>query len=104
MADRTAWQDSYDRSPKRPAPFETMSGVPLEPVYGPPARSCPVSTPTRVDRTRPCTARGCGRCDSSPASGPREDTNGRFKELLRSGGDGLSTAFDMPTLFGARLR
>ena len=29
-----------------------------------------------------------------------KDTNVRFKELLRSGGDGLSTAFDMPTLLG----
>ena len=27
-------------------------------------------------------------------------TNERFKELLRAGGDGLSTAFDMPTLLG----
>jgi methylmalonyl-CoA mutase N-terminal domain/subunit len=32
--------------------------------------------------------------------GTATDTNGRFKELLRSGGDGLSTAFDMPTLLG----
>jgi methylmalonyl-CoA mutase N-terminal domain/subunit len=32
--------------------------------------------------------------------GTAEDTNRRFKELLRSGGDGLSTAFDMPTLLG----
>jgi methylmalonyl-CoA mutase N-terminal domain/subunit len=28
------------------------------------------------------------------------DTNARFHELLRSGGTGLSTAFDMPTLMG----
>ena len=32
--------------------------------------------------------------------GTAADTNQRFKELLRSGGDGLSTAFDMPTLLG----
>jgi methylmalonyl-CoA mutase N-terminal domain/subunit len=32
--------------------------------------------------------------------GTAQDTNGRFKELLRSGGSGLSTAFDMPTLLG----
>ena len=32
--------------------------------------------------------------------GTAEDTNGRFKELLKAGGDGLSTAFDMPTLLG----
>ena len=28
------------------------------------------------------------------------DTNARFKELLRSGATGLSTAFDLPTLMG----
>jgi methylmalonyl-CoA mutase N-terminal domain/subunit len=32
--------------------------------------------------------------------GTAEDTNARFKELLRAGGTGLSTAFDMPTLMG----
>src|SRR3954454_2632318 len=32
--------------------------------------------------------------------GTAEDTNARFKEILRSGGDGLSTAFDLPTLMG----
>ncbi len=32
--------------------------------------------------------------------GTAVDTNSRFKELLRTGGDGLSTAFDMPTLLG----
>jgi methylmalonyl-CoA mutase N-terminal domain/subunit len=32
--------------------------------------------------------------------GTAEDTNFRFKEILRSGGDGLSTAFDLPTLMG----
>ena len=32
--------------------------------------------------------------------GTAEDTNARFKELLRAGGGGLSTAFDMPTLMG----
>jgi methylmalonyl-CoA mutase N-terminal domain/subunit len=32
--------------------------------------------------------------------GTAEDTNARFKEIIRAGGDGLSTAFDMPTLLG----
>jgi methylmalonyl-CoA mutase N-terminal domain/subunit len=32
--------------------------------------------------------------------GTATDTNLRFKELLRAGGTGLSTAFDMPTLMG----
>ena len=32
--------------------------------------------------------------------GTAEDTNVRFHELLRSGSDGLSVAFDLPTLMG----
>jgi methylmalonyl-CoA mutase N-terminal domain/subunit len=32
--------------------------------------------------------------------GTAEDTNARFKEILKAGGDGLSTAFDLPTLMG----
>ena len=32
--------------------------------------------------------------------GTAVDTNGRFKDILRHGGTGLSTAFDMPTLMG----
>ena len=100
MADRAAWQDSYDRSPKRQAQFETMSGVPLEPVYGPADAELPGQFPyTRgpyasMYRSRLWTMR------QFAGFGTAEDTNGRFKELLRSGGDGLSTAFDMPTLLG----
>src|SRR5436305_10580157 len=32
--------------------------------------------------------------------GTAEDTNVRFREILRAGGDGLSTAFDLPTRMG----
>jgi methylmalonyl-CoA mutase N-terminal domain/subunit len=32
--------------------------------------------------------------------GTAEDTNDRFRDILRAGGDGLSTAFDLPTLMG----
>ena len=32
--------------------------------------------------------------------GTADDTNKRFKDIINSGGDGLSTAFDMPTLLG----
>jgi methylmalonyl-CoA mutase, N-terminal domain len=100
MADRAAWQDSFDRSPIREATFETMSGVPLDPVYGPEDAELPGQFPyTRgpyasMYRSRLWTMR------QFAGFGTAADTNGRFKELLRSGGDGLSTAFDMPTLLG----
>ena len=100
MGDRAAWQDAFDRSPRRAARFETMSGVPLRPVYGPDEAELPGQWPyTRgpyasMYRSRLWTMR------QFAGFGTARDTNGRFKELLRSGGDGLSTAFDMPTLLG----
>src|SRR5580658_10314695 len=100
MADRATWQEAYDRSPRRATRFETMSGVPLAPVYGPEGAELPGQFPyTRgpyasMYRSRLWTMR------QFAGFGSAADTNGRFKELLRSGGDGLSTAFDMPTLLG----
>jgi len=100
MADRQQWQEAYDRAPKRDTDFETMSGVPLEPVYGPDDAELPGQFPyTRgpyasMYRSRLWTMR------QFAGFGTAEDTNVRFKELLRSGGSGLSTAFDMPTLLG----
>ena len=100
MADRDTWQAEFDRSPMRGARFETMSGVPLQPVYGPDDAELPGQFPyTRgpyasMYRSRLWTMR------QFAGFGTAADTNGRFKELLRAGGDGLSTAFDMPTLLG----
>ncbi len=77
-----------------------MSGVPLDPVYGPDDAELPGQFPyTRgpyasMYRSKLWTMR------QFAGFGTAEDTNRRFKELLRSGGDGLSTAFDMPTLLG----
>jgi methylmalonyl-CoA mutase, N-terminal domain len=100
MADRDIWQEQFDRAAKRPARFETMSGVPLDPVYGPDEAELPGQYPyTRgphasMYRSRLWTMR------QFAGFGTATDTNTRFKELLRSGGNGLSTAFDMPTLLG----
>jgi methylmalonyl-CoA mutase N-terminal domain/subunit len=100
VADRDSWQAEFDCSPMRGARFETMSGVPLDPVYGPADAELPGQFPyTRgpyasMYRSRLWTMR------QFAGFGTAADTNGRFKELLRAGGDGLSTAFDMPTLLG----
>ncbi len=100
MGDRAAWERQFEDSPKRDTDFETMSGVPLEPVYGPPDAEMPGEFPyTRgpyasMYRSRLWTMR------QFAGFGTAEDTNVRFKELLRAGGSGLSTAFDMPTLLG----
>ena len=93
-----AWRERYDASQLRDKPYETMSGVPVEPIYGP--GPYPGEYPyTRgvypsMYRSRLWTMR------MFAGFGTAEDTNGRFKDILRNGGTGLSTAFDMPTLMG----
>ncbi|MEE2683375.1 MAG: methylmalonyl-CoA mutase family protein [Actinomycetota bacterium] len=88
----------YEKAQLRDVPFETMSGIPVGPVYG--EGPFPGQYPyTRgiypsMYRSRLWTMR------MFAGFGTAEDTNLRFKELLRNGGTGLSTAFDMPTLMG----
>jgi methylmalonyl-CoA mutase N-terminal domain/subunit len=100
MTRRDQWQQAFDSSRLRDADFETMSGVPVEPVYGPDDGEFPGQWPyTRgpyasMYRSKLWTMR------MFAGFGTPEDTNARFKEILRSGGDGLSTAFDLPTLMG----
>jgi methylmalonyl-CoA mutase N-terminal domain/subunit len=99
---RELWQQAFDASRTREADYSTMSGIPLQPVYGPADGSgeYPGQYPyTRgpyasMYRSKLWTMR------MFAGFGTAEDTNWRFKEILKSGGDGLSTAFDMPTLLG----
>ncbi|MCC6434733.1 MAG: methylmalonyl-CoA mutase [Acidimicrobiales bacterium] len=97
---REQWQQSFDAAPKRNARFETMSGMPLDPVYGPEDGLYPGEYPyTRgvhasMYRSRLWTMR------MFAGFGTPADTNLRFKQILANGGDGLSTAFDLPTLMG----
>src|SRR5215510_3788329 len=77
-----------------------MSGVPVEPVYGTDDSEYPGAYPyTRgpyasMYRSKLWTMR------MFAGFGTADDTNWRFKEIIKAGGDGLSTAFDMPTLLG----
>ncbi len=92
------WREELRASPVRDVDFETLSGIPVEPLYG--GAPYPGQFPyTRgvyasMYRSRLWTMR------MFAGFGTAEDTNARFKELLRAGGSGLSTAFDMPTLMG----
>jgi methylmalonyl-CoA mutase N-terminal domain/subunit len=100
MTAREDWQRRFDAAPRRDADFETLSGVPVAPVYGPDDAELPGAYPyTRgpyasMYRSRLWTMR------MFAGFGTAEDTNRRFHEILRTGGDGLSTAFDLPTLMG----
>ena len=97
---RLEWQKAFEESRLRDVPFQTMSGIPLEPVYGPDDGEFPGAYPyTRgpyasMYRSKLWTMR------MFAGFGTAIDTNLRFKEIIRAGGDGLSTAFDMPTLLG----
>ncbi len=94
------WRRDYDAARLRRPDFSTMSGIPLEPVYGPPDGEFPGVYPyTRgihasMYRTRLWTMR------MFAGFGTALDTNRRFRDIIAAGGTGLSTAFDMPTLLG----
>ncbi|MGD0055007.1 MAG: methylmalonyl-CoA mutase family protein [Acidimicrobiales bacterium] len=94
------WHKAFERSTLRDSTFATMSGIELNPVYGPHDGEFPGLFPyTRgphasMYRSKLWTMR------MFAGFGLATDTNERFKEIIRSGGDGLSTAFDMPTLLG----
>jgi methylmalonyl-CoA mutase, N-terminal domain len=97
---REEWEAAFAASPTRDADYRTMSGIPLEPVYGPDDGDFPGQYPfTRgvhasMYRSKLWTMR------MFAGFGTADDTNWRFKEILKAGGTGLSTAFDMPTLLG----
>src|SRR3954471_7675467 len=80
--------------------FTTYSGTEVDPVYGPPDAERPGDYPyTRgpyasMYRSKLWTMRMFAGFGTAP------DTNRRFKDLLAAGSDGLSTAFDLPTLMG----
>ena len=94
------WAEAFAGSPERDADFTTLSGRSVEPVYGPDDGEFPGEYPyTRgpyasMYRSKLWTMRMFAGFGIAP------DTNRRFHELLANGGDGLSTAYDLPTLLG----
>jgi methylmalonyl-CoA mutase N-terminal domain/subunit len=106
-----AWLAAYAAATLRDADFETMSGVPLRPVYGPrgadgaPEDPDPsVAWPGQFPYTRgPYASMYRSKLWTMrmfAGFGTAEDTNLRFRDLLAAGGDGLSVAYDLPTLMG----
>lgn len=77
--------------------FQTLSGIPVEPLYGSPA---PGEFPyTRGIHREMYRARLWTMRQFAGFSSP-EETNARYKYLLQHGQTGLSVAFDLPTLMG----
>jgi methylmalonyl-CoA mutase N-terminal domain/subunit len=108
-AGRRRWQERYDASRVREADYTTISGVEVDPVYGPPAGSDypgfdDIGWPGEYPFTRglyPTGYRGrTWTIRQFAGFGNAEQTNERYKMILDNGGGGLSVAFDMPTLMG----
>jgi methylmalonyl-CoA mutase, N-terminal domain len=82
----------------------TRSGLPLEPVYGPPPDPAATELPGVFPFTRgPYASMYRGRLWTMrqfAGYGTPAETNERFRLLLERGQTGLSVAFDMPTLMG----
>jgi methylmalonyl-CoA mutase N-terminal domain/subunit len=107
-AGRADWKQGYEATPEREAEFSTISGQPVEPLYGPedeaPDRDERIGYPGSYPFTRgpyPSMYRGrLWTMRQFAGFGTVEETNERFHYLLDQGQTGLSTAFDMPTLMG----
>ncbi|HEY5985807.1 MAG TPA: methylmalonyl-CoA mutase family protein, partial [Streptosporangiaceae bacterium] len=106
---RRRWQRRYEASRRRDADFTTLSGVEVEPVYGPPPGAVVpgferIGWPGEYPFTRglyPAGYRGrAWTIRQFSGFGNAHQTNQRYKMLLNAGGTGLSVAFDMPTLMG----
>ncbi|MDQ6875764.1 MAG: methylmalonyl-CoA mutase family protein [Actinomycetota bacterium] len=108
-AGRERWQARFDAATTRDADFTTLSGVEVAPVYGPRPGDVyegfdRIGWPGDFPYTRGLYSTGYrGRAwtiRQFAGFGNAEQTNERYKMILRSGGGGLSVAFDMPTLMG----
>jgi methylmalonyl-CoA mutase N-terminal domain/subunit len=108
-AGRARWQARYDAARTRDADFTTLSGEPVDPVYGPPPGTEQpgferIGWPGEFPFTRglhPTGYRGrTWTIRQFAGFGNAVQTNERYKMILASGGGGLSVAFDMPTLMG----
>src|SRR6187455_245733 len=106
--DAERWfRERYSAQPERRATFTTLSGEPIQPLYGPedvgPFEER-IGFPGEYPFTRgvyPSMYRGrLWTMRQFAGFGTAEETNERFRYLLDHGQTGLSTAFDMPTLMG----
>jgi len=106
---RRRWQRRYDSARQREADFTTLSGLEVDPVYGPPPGAvvpgfARIGWPGEFPFTRglyPAGYRGkAWTIRQFSGFGNAGQTNERYRMLLSAGGAGLSVAFDMPTLMG----
>ena len=105
---RDRWEEAYSKNPERDAEFSTMSGIPVKPLYTPDdvegSYDEKLGYPGEYPYTRgvyPNMYRGrLWTIRQFAGYGDAEETNRRFRYLIEHGQNGLSVAFDMPTLMG----
>jgi methylmalonyl-CoA mutase N-terminal domain/subunit len=107
--EREVLEPALAKAPDRPIPFTTISGRPIERLYVPEDLDAldyrrDVNNPGEFPYTRgihPTGYRGrLWTMRQFAGFGTPEETNERYKTLLKAGGTGLSVAFDLPTLMG----
>ncbi|MGD1028462.1 acyl-CoA mutase large subunit family protein [Candidatus Binatus soli] len=109
MGNKKKWlETTYQQARERPVRFSTVSDMELDPLYTPDdvtgSYDDALGNPGEFPYTRGVYGsmyRGrFWTMRQFAGFGLAEDTNARFHFLLGQGQDGLSTAFDMPTLMG----
>ncbi len=108
-AGRQRWAQRYAQAPTEDRDFTTLSGVEVQPAYGPEEgvadpRFERIGWPGEFPFTRGIHASGyrgkSWTIRQFAGFGNAQQTNERYKMILAEGGGGLSVAFDMPTLMG----
>jgi methylmalonyl-CoA mutase N-terminal domain/subunit len=109
VSSKNDWRKTtFKQAAERPVRFSTVSDMEIEPLYTPDdvpgAYDTALGNPGEFPYTRGVYGsmyRGrFWTMRQFAGFGLAEDTNARFHYLLKQGQDGLSTAFDMPTLMG----
>jgi methylmalonyl-CoA mutase N-terminal domain/subunit len=107
--EREVLEPTLKKAPERKGPFTTISGRPIDRLYtADDIRSLDyardLGNPGEFPYTRgihPTGYRGkLWTMRQFAGFGTPEETNERYKQLLKAGGTGLSVAFDLPTLMG----
>src|SRR6201985_2601333 len=109
FSDLERWErETFGATPERDAPFSTMSGEPIKPLYTeadlPSDADASIGLPGEYPFTRGVYGSmyrgGLWTMRHFSGFGTAAETNRRFRYLLDHGQTGLSTAFDMPSLMG----
>src|SRR5262245_12444298 len=107
--EREVLEPALEKSPERRGPFTTISGRPIDRLYSSEDIASidyerDLADPGEFPYTRGIHSSGyrgkLWTMRQFAGFGTPEQTNERYRQLLKAGGTGLSVAFDLPTLMG----